>query len=170
MKCTWSQEIGGGGKNLPWKDSIRWIQLKNTRTGKLVTLDWVTLNLATGQLKEKEQKMNLYEVQVDEKVLFANYLATNSDGLWVMEEKGTGHIFTTKKEKAQEVLPFTIDVRFEGSASVNSYLSNKDTALKVGDVLLIEGDTTFARVVKVDSKSKKAIKELKGRKVVTEEF
>lgn len=159
-----------GPKELPWRECISNPILKDTTSGKIRNESYVSLNLATEQLKEKEQKRSLYEVKVDEKVLFANYLATNSDGLWVMEEKGTGHIFTTKKEEAQEVLPFTIDVKFEGSANVVSYLSNKDTTLKVGDVLLINKKTIFAHVVAVDSKNRKAIKELKGRRVVTEEF
>lgn len=115
--------------------------------------------------KKNEEAMNtLYEVKVEDTITFATKLAVNSNGLWVMEEKSTGKVFTARKEDIEEVTPYTIDLVFYNGQTTYSYLSEAGKYAK-GDVILMPGQNSpspqFAFIVDVDTKSKKATKELK---------
>lgn len=93
--------------------------------------------------------------------LYGHYLATNSQGEWVMEVKGSGQIIAVAKDKVEEVLPYTISVKFNDSGTTYSYLSEKDK-FSVGFYLVkamsFDG-WQIAQVTAVDTKSNKATKE-----------
>lgn len=90
--------------------------------------------------------------------LYGHYLATNSQGEWVMEVKGSGQIMAVTKDKVQEVLPYTIGVKFGKSSQVYHYLAERDK-FPVGFYLVdnynVDG-FQVAQVVQVDTKSPKA--------------
>lgn len=118
--------------------------------------------------EEKETKMGtLYEyTNKDGSKKFVHYLATNSNGEWVVEEKGSGSVFSDVKDKFFEVVPYTVDIAFIDFDSVYpdvaSFTSSKGK-FKVGDVLAM-GHTcglSIAIVKAVDTKSKEASEELK---------
>lgn len=93
--------------------------------------------------------------------LYGHYLATNSQGEWVMEVKGSGQIMAIAKDKVQEVLPYTISVKFVDSGTTYSYLASKDQ-FPVGFYLVkaySHDGWQIAQVTAVDTKSNKATKE-----------
>jgi hypothetical protein len=108
----------------------------------------------------------LYAIKVDafstwEAVVYAHYLATNSSGQWVMEEKGTGKIHTVDKKHVEEVLPYTIGIQFLNDGGIGktyNYFSDKDK-YSVGQTFLLGG--SLVTVVAVDTKSKLATKDFK---------
>jgi hypothetical protein len=109
----------------------------------------------------KDDMETLYEVNDK----FAKKLAVNSSGLWVMEEKGTGTVFTSDKKDCKEVVPYTVEVRFTqnfGESKGYQYTS-VEGRFNVGDLLWMpcagQGEG-FARVVAVGTKSRSATKEL----------
>ena len=114
----------------------------------------------------------LFEATVDGKTKFAHKLAVNSEGKWVMEEKGTGDVFSIDKKDVEEVIPYTVSIQFQGSSNSYNYTSVKGK-YKVGDVILMpsmkyEG-FSVAVIQEVDTKSKMATKELKPiSKLLTE--
>lgn len=119
---------------------------------------------------EPEGEMNmattkLYEVKntLSNTIRFATKLAVNSDGLWVMEDKSTKEVFTTRKEHAEEVMPYTIDVSFENNSRRYSYFAEKGQ-YSVGDFFIAssrEGEFKMVRVDEVDTKSRSATKDFK---------
>ncbi|MEB4987997.1 hypothetical protein RXP21_28995, partial [Pseudomonas aeruginosa] len=85
-------------------------------------------------------------------------LATNSQGEWVMEVKGSGQIMAVAKDKVQEVLPYTIGVRFNNNGATYHYLAEKDK-FPMGFYLVqsyVHDSFQVAQVVQVDTKSPKA--------------
>lgn len=93
--------------------------------------------------------------------LYGHYLATNSQGEWVMEVKGSGQIMAIAKDKVQEVLPYTISVKFVDGGTTYSYLASKDQ-FPVGFYLVkaySHDGWQIAQVTAVDTKSNKATKE-----------
>lgn len=116
----------------------------------------------------------LYQTN-EKKPRFGTKLATNSEGKVVLEIKGTGEVEAFKPEDITEVVPYTVSVEFlEGSNSYNrsqnySYITTEG-AVSTGDIIFVEPSGNMARVTKVNTKSRKATKELKGRKVATTEI
>lgn len=115
--------------------------------------------------------MTLYQFTVDSDTKYGTYLATNSQGMFVMEEKGSGVIYTVNKDVVEEVMPYTIDVVFLNSTdTVYGYLAETNK-YKVGDVYLLKTPLghSLVTVVKVDTKSKKAIKDFNPISKITTE-
>lgn len=110
----------------------------------------------------------LYQTK-EETPRFGTLLATNSAGLYVMEMKGTGEVLTFAKADVEEVKPYTVRIKFQDSTTEYDYLSRKGDVEK-GDMVIVDGSGSFAKVVAVDTKSDRATKELVGRKVVTAPF
>lgn len=125
------------------------------------------------KVQQKENTMTLYEVKAKgiDTVRYATYLATNGKGEWVMEEKGSGDIFTTAKEDAAEVMPYTFGMKFSGGGIIYHFLS-KEGQVKVGDMLmrLDAGEYTgsVGLVTAVNTKSKTATKEFVGVRLLSE--
>ena len=148
-----------------------WVKRSENHSGYAV----VTENLELIEEGNTEMTKPLYEVKENDKPVFAHKLATNGDGLWVMEEKGTNRVFTCSKSDAEEVMPYTVDISFgERGVQNYSYLSEKGK-FEEGDFLLMDSSKvgapwSLARVMKVDTKSKKATVELKPfKKLLTED-
>jgi len=122
----------------------------------------------TTETQEGTQKMNstaLYEVKVGETTKFANYLATNGKGDYVFEEKGSGDVFTAPKGSEQEVMPYTVDVKYSNGTNTYGYIS-KEGQFSKGDAL-VTPEGSFAMVVNVNTRNKSAIKEFVGSRLVT---
>lgn len=103
----------------------------------------------------KQTLTNVDAASID---LYGHYLAINSQGEWVMEVKGSGQIVAVAKDKVEEVLPYTIGVRFNNNGTTYHYLADKD---KFTEGFYLVKDTSssgwqIARVVDVDTKSPKA--------------
>lgn len=130
--------------------------------------DFVLHEEATTQGKDT---MTLYQFTVSGDTKYGTYLATNSQGMYVMEEKGSGVIYTVDKTVVEEVMPYTIDVVFLGSGeTVYGYLAEVGK-YNVGDVFLVKTPLghSLVAVVKVDTKSKKATKDFNPiSKILTE--
>ena len=119
----------------------------------------------------KEETMTkLYETK-EATPRFGTKLAVNSAGMVVLEMKGTGEVSTFKPEDIEEVHPYTVGIKFQDSSTQYHYITKKG-AVKKGDTILGLSSVAhqFATVVDVDTKSDRATKELKGRKVMTEEI
>lgn len=115
--------------------------------------------------------MTLYQFTVNADTKYGTYLATNSQGMSVMEEKGSGVIYTVHKDVVEEVMPYTIDVVFLNSTdTVYGYLAETNK-YKVGDVYLLKTPLghSLVTVVKVDTKSKKATKDFNPISKITTE-
>ena len=93
------------------------------------------------------------------------YLATNSSGQYVIEEKQTGNIVTMYPDQVEEVIPWTFSAR---NASTEKHFTGPDT-IKKGDGLLQTSTSKFWIVTDVDTKNKTATKFV-GRRFVTEEI
>lgn len=115
--------------------------------------------------KEEENTMEkLYAVDTAGKTVYANKLAVNAAGQWVMEPKGGGDVFSVDKDKVEEVIPYTVDVKFWGSSNTYAYTS-VEGKYSVGDILVVNTTynahgVNFVVVKGVNTKSKKATKEL----------
>jgi hypothetical protein len=116
--------------------------------------------------EESQMEKTLYQVIGTE--TYATHLATNSAGKYVLEVKGTGEVITKDKSEIEEVVPYTVGIRFD-SSTIYSYFA-KEGQFKVGDLLLAKGDElgNLAKVASIDTKSKKATKYFEGVKLVTE--
>ncbi len=117
----------------------------------------------TDQTQTKKDDNMLYQFNVDDKIVFGAYLATNSDGKWVMEARDTKAIHLLDKKDVEEVLPYTISVRFSNSdgSQTYSYFAEKDK-FTLGFYLVngaVKSGFGIAEVVALDTKSKSATKD-----------
>lgn len=118
----------------------------------------------------KEDTMpKLYQTK-EETPRFGTYLTTNSVGKLLLEMKGMGGaVELFEKSDLEEVRPYTVAIVFVASpGTVYQYLSRKGDVEK-GDIIMSDGGA-MARVVDIDTKSDKATKNLRGRKVLTAAF
>jgi hypothetical protein len=119
------------------------------------------------QTKDTTMTTKLYEVTTDGVTKYATKLATNSEGLWVLEESGTSLIFTAKAVDCQKVMPHTVSIKFVTSESRQENTNNynyfaKKGSVNVGDFIFAQGSSGLAIVTGVDTKSEMASKELTG--------
>lgn len=97
---------------------------------------------------------------------YATYLATNSAGEWVVEERGTGTIHTLPKDNFEEVVEYTIKVRSFLSGDEYHFKGIKEGSVEVNDIIVTTYNLLY-RVIKLNSKSKTA-ETFKGIKLLTE--
>jgi hypothetical protein len=119
--------------------------------------------LLGGYQLTKETKMNkLYEITADGKKLYGHKLATNSQGHWVIEVKGTGEVLAVDKSCVEEVLPHTIGVQFETGKMVYHYLADAGK-YQVGEFYILDAPSgrVIVQVTEVDTKSVAATKDFK---------
>lgn len=95
--------------------------------------------------------------------VYGHHLATNSQGLWVMEGKD-GVVHTLDKAEVNRVMPFTVDGYYTDTDKPYSYFA-KAGEIAEGDIVLTETGGIF-KVTKVNSESEKATKWLTGVVVV----
>ena len=96
---------------------------------------------------------------------YGTYLATNSCGQYVIEEKQTGNIVTMHPDYLEEVIPWTFSAKHGGT---EKHFTGSDT-IKKNDVLIQTRTSKFWVVTDVDTKNKTATKFV-GVRVVTEEI
>ncbi len=101
----------------------------------------------------------------DGTLAYATYLATNSSGEWVVEERGSGVLHTKPKDSFTEVVPFT----FSATWAANSALpfTCEEGKVKKGDILMYNG--MVLEVTELNTKSRNAPK-FTGKRLVTESF
>lgn len=113
----------------------------------------------------------LYRV-IAEHDVYGEFLTDDSRGRMVLELKGTGSIRAFNPEELEEVMPYTINVRFLFGGNENKeygFLS-KEGEVSVGDILLLRGYTNPAFVVSVNTKNPRANVKIVGRRVQTQEI
>ncbi len=101
----------------------------------------------------------------DGKLAYATYLATNSSGEWVVEERGSGVLHTKPKDSFTEVVPFTFSATCGGYAP--RHFTCEEGKVKKGDILLNNG--LIFEVTELNTKSRTAPK-FTGKRLVTESF
>lgn len=116
---------------------------------------------------KKAMEEVLYEVSLEGKTVFAKKLTVNSGGLWVMEAKGSGEVFTANKEDCTEVVQYTIKVKNINTGDTTSYVSEQGK-FEVGDVFVMKSGS-FAVITAVDTKDRRTTAEFKpSRRFVLE--
>ena len=96
---------------------------------------------------------------------YGTYLATNTAGKYVIEEKQTGNIVTMSADEVEEVIPWTFSAK---NGSTEKHFTGPDI-IKKGDVLIQTRANKIWYVTDVDTKNKTATK-FSGRRIVTEEI
>lgn len=121
------------------------------------------------ELPEEEIPMaqeTLYRLLDEKKETYCTRLSTDSRGRAVVEIKGSGEIRAVEPKSLEEVLPYTVGIKFlsDGNGGqVYNYFANEGE-FEVGD-LLINRERSLAEVIKVNTKSRRANKRFKGWKV-----
>lgn len=134
--------------------------------GKSTTYEYER-NLKLHEPKETTMANTLYTFEENGTTIYATVIGKTEGGMLVLEAKGGVGIFTKPETEVKEVIPYTIDISFDG-AKVISYESTKGVLSK-GDVVINETGN-FGVVKGVDTKSKTARPNFKGRRVVTEKI
>lgn len=120
--------------------------------------------------EENDMPGKLYQT-LEAEPRFGELIATNSEGLFVLEMKGTGgKVETFAPTSVERVHPYTVAVTFIGSNSQNKERSKYHYLARKGDVekgdLILMG-RFLVEVVGLDTKSSMATVQLTGRKIVT---
>lgn len=153
-------------KFIPWGGTDEeWVRMqKYGRT-------WSELNnpcseIVLQQPENKGQTMadkTLYEIKTTSGTIFGHKLAVNSQGMWVMEIKGTGNVTAVDKETVSKVVPYTIAVKYAEGGTAYHYIASAEDGWKVDDFAIClplgAGGYQLARIVAVDTKSDKATAE-----------
>jgi hypothetical protein len=141
-----------------WRDKY-YNHCEDTFTIKVPTK---SLLLGGYQLTKESKMTKLYEIRHLEKTLYGHKLATNSQGHWVMEVKGTGEVLAVDKSCVEEVLPHTIGVQFETGKMVYHYLADAGK-YQVGEFYILDAPhgRAIVQVVSVDTKNVNATKDFK---------
>lgn len=118
------------------------------------------------QLKQEKKKpmTQLYETPEGK---FVQRLATNSENLAVVEEKGTGNVFKIDPSLLKRVVPFTIAITFNGSEQ--HFIAPKEIKLAVGDLVISKaGALGIVTLLGSESATRGKIEDMGFRRVVTE--
>lgn len=126
-------------------------------------------NLKVADPYEQLQNMKtLYSfAKEDGSTGYGTHIGTNSQGHYLIEEKGTGVIQVFSKDKLEEVLPYTFSAKI---GNTETHYQGSPGTLAVGDVLLHSGGGSspqVALVTAIDTKNKNARGKFKGAKLVT---
>ena len=140
--------------------------LRYTTGGKTHTYEYEK-NLKLHEPEETTMTNTLYTFEENGTTIYATVIGKTESGMLVLEAKGGAGIFTKPANEVKEVIPYTIDISFDG-VKVISYESTKGVLSK-GDVVINETGN-FGIVKGVDTKSKTARPNFKGRRVVTEKI
>lgn len=111
--------------------------------------------------KEKPMSKPLFQTPDGE---FGTLLTTNSLGQFVVEIKGTGAVKVYDEAALTEIMPYTIEVRFDRGPT--EHFEVKTGQWQVDDVIL--DGFNIGRVTAVDTKSRGAPKRRNLRRLVTE--
>jgi hypothetical protein len=113
-------------------------------------------------LKEKANVMAMYKFRVDGKDVYGKRLVVDGEN-WIMKAV-TGEVHVIAKGLAEEVMPYTVGVRFINGPATTYHYFAKAGEMEVGDWLYIKGasDYQYVEVVGIDTKAKSANKGLDG--------
>jgi len=109
----------------------------------------------------------LFEVKETKKM--GLYVATNRKGEFVLEMKDTGDYVAFAEDSLEEVIPYSYGVKFVGGNNTQYNYFGTEGSVELGDYLMGE-DGIIVVVTALDTKSRKANKAFKGRKLVTTEI
>jgi hypothetical protein len=139
--------------------------VKDSKEGSFGSENEKNYSLYSDSTEQMENAQTLYSFgKTDGTVGYGQHIGTNSQNLWLIEEKTTGAIHVFDKKDVEEVLPYTFSVRINGNTS--HFVGTPDT-LKVGDVLLNK-EGQIGVVNGIDTKNKAPRDKFEGRKLVTE--
>lgn len=110
---------------------------------------------------EKENDMTKYKVKGYQKG--CTLVGSNIDGFAVMQDCNK-LLFTVAYSSIEEIVPYTVGIRFKGSHKVYHYLSRQGD-VSVGERLFVNDD--LAKVVEVNTRAKSARVQLSGEKIST---
>lgn len=101
--------------------------------------------------------------------VYVTRLATNSKNEAVVEERGTGRVFSVDSSTLKKVIPYTVDIRIGNQ--IAQLLSAPDQ-VKLGDTLVNVNTGAIAQVTKLNSEAEGTTNELKTfyRRIATEEI
>lgn len=142
----------------------RYVKSDNWVDRNWTAFEYFASNDEYTQAKAMENMMKLYQFQIDNADHYGHYLATDSNGNWVMEVKGSGAIVAIPKKDVQEVLPFTIGVKFGDSGKTYHYLAEAgkvDLGFYIVNSNYEQNGSGYVitQVVALDTKSASATKE-----------
>jgi hypothetical protein len=106
---------------------------------------------------------------------YGTFLTNDSSGRLILEMKGNNAVRAFLNSEVEEVLPYTVGIKFLtelhslGGGKTYSYLS-KHGDVSVGDIVFADGYANPMVVVAVDTKSDKATVHLRGKKVTPVAF
>lgn len=118
---------------------------------------------------EMAKKNDLYEVTLDGKVEYGEYLTKDSKGQMVFELKGSGKVVSVPEDACEKVMPYTVSIKFHQGASgwsaqkYDYFLEKDQDLLGVGDMIFVlnsPNGIALAKVTGVDTKSSAATKQL----------
>lgn len=147
----------------------------NGNTGKLKPqFMWATRNHKIrneSTIETKEENMTnttkLYQIIGTE--TYGTHIATNSKGAYVLEMKGTGEVVTKGKKELEEVVPYTISLKFLSGGNRQEYAYfSKEGDVSVGDLVIVNGG--MGKITAVNTRSPTATKDLEGTVVVTKKI
>ena len=93
-------------------------------------------------------------------------IGSDKDGLAVMQDS-TGVIFTVPYTSIEEVVPYTVGIKFNGRGTTYHYFA-KEGDVSVGDLVIVNGG--MGKITAVNTRSTKATKDLEGTVVVTKKI
>ena len=142
-----------------WSDCYEITYLHNNRTGIISKSNAILYGDSTMTTD------SLYSfIKEDGSLGYATYLATNSAGEWVVEEKGSSVLHTKPKDSFTEVVPFT----FSAKSGNNTFAFTCDEGkVSIGEILLLDG--LIYQVTGLNTKAKNAPK-FTGVRLVTSKF
>jgi hypothetical protein len=141
----------------PWNTYT--VYLHNNKSTSLSTDNLILYN--GPEIMNTESQM-LYQFKTEDgTIAYGTHIGTNSQSLWVMEEKGSGRVITIDPKAAEEVLPYTFSVKMRGN---NTHFIGEEGMVNKDDVLLYTGGDypEIAVVTAVGTKNKAAKAEFKG--------
>jgi len=114
------------------------------------------LHRVTNTPQEETNMGAKYKFTLEGKQTFGNKIAVNSSGLWVMEVVNSGDVVAIKKDKVEEVIPYTVGIKFLGGKHLYHYLAPKDK-FDLG-FYLVETDSGIylTELCELDTKAKEA--------------
>ena len=116
----------------------------------------------------KNKMATLYKLTDDSgNEVFGTHIGTNASNQYVIEVKGGGGILVRSPKDIEEVIPYTFSIKCDGK---EVHYIGQEGVLGKGDLVVLDcnGIPKICLVTGVDTKSKSARANFKGRKLVTE--
>jgi hypothetical protein len=123
-------------------------------------------------MKDYDMKDKLYKTLDGNR--FGTGLAIDSDGKYVLKMQDNNNFESFAESDLKRVMPYTFDVEFLSGHTINTQgrysYRGREGQVEVGNILLLNGSMSIARVVAINTESEKATKNFDGVKLVTEKL